>query len=130
MSYILLTIDFLDNTTSEEILAVYGDYKLKGESLGEISINSQGKLKLLKIAPCESSTAKNEKPLDMLGLEEEREGEKTLSINDFTTKIVKLFKVGSIKTEEVEEEEKTEEGTTAIESKTETTEGANETESL
>ena len=126
MDYTLLTIEFLDNTTDNEILAVYGDYKLKGESLGEISINSQGKTKLLKIAPCENSTAKIEKPLETRGLEEEREGEKTLSVNDFTTKLVKLFKIGSIKTEEVREEEKTEEGASQnIENK-----GDNETESL
>lgn len=131
MTYTLLTIHFLDNTTTDEnILAVYEKYKGKGESLGEISIKTLENLKLLKLVPCESYTAKFSSPLKMRGLEIEEERGQTLSINDFTTELVSKFKIEYIMAENIREEEKTETETTAIEGKTETTEGANETESI
>ena len=81
---IKLTITFLDDTTDEQILAIYNrNYYQKGRELGEIEITSENKVKTIIISPYQS--------------EEQEEGK--LNINDFTTYLVLKYKIAEIKTE-------------------------------
>lgn len=99
MKYTKLTMTFLDKTTDKKIQSIYDDgFKGKGASLGEMSIESEGKIKTLSIYPREEATTTAEGE----NMQEERATE--LSINDFTTRLVFAYKIESIKAEDVDTE--------------------------
>ena len=85
---IKLTITFLDETTDSQVYKIYqANYYQRGRELGEIGITSEGKVKTMIIMPYEK-----------------REGEEegVLTINDFTTYLVLIYKVAEIKTEAID----------------------------
>ena len=87
MKYIKLTITFLDKTTDTKVKDIYKDFEDKGKTLGKLTVKSKDKIKTLTIAPSEV---------------EKFEGQEK-TINDFTTRLVNLYQLESIATEEVNE---------------------------